>query len=168
MQFARTLYRQSDRDLAPAPRAESAEQARAIAIGSQEILPPASPEHGFGTATAQAPSVTVNNNGQYYRPWREELGISFGRSVGNFFAFPVRLVGGIFEGILGIGMTIVKLIVMAIVMPTLIYTGFQMYEAKQNGESSTEVAAEVASDAVGLFGAALGGIWDGIFGGDDA
>lgn len=112
---------------------------------------------------AQAPSVHVNNNQQMYRPWREELGISFGRTVGNFFAFPVRLVGRIFEGILGIFMTIVKFIVIAVVMPTLIFTGYQMYEAKQNGESATEIAADVAGEAIGLAGAALGGIWDAIF-----
>lgn len=168
MQFARILKSPSNPDIAP-----SHDQARSIAISGsrdlRETVPTEFEQDWAGQGyhnQGQAPAVTVNNNGQYYRPWREELGISFGRTLGNFFAFPIRLVGGVFSGIangiVGIGMTIVKLIVMAIIMPTLIYTGFQMYEAKQNGESSTEVAAEVAGEAIGLAGAALGGIWDAI------
>lgn len=174
MQIARILKSSSNADVGPANPTSGPAQARAIAIsGSRDLQDTVVPDfeqdwagQGYGNQP-QAPSVTVNNNGQYYRPWREELGISFGRTLGNFFAFPIRLVGNILQGLLGIGMSIVKLIVLAVVAPTLIFTGIQMYQAKQNGESSTEIAAEVAGDAIGLAGAAIGGIWDAIFDSDE-
>ena len=112
-------------------------------------------------------NVSVNNNGNFYRPWKEELALSFGKSVGNFFAFPIRLIGNIFEGIVSAGIGVIKLILIAVIAPTLLYTGMQMYHAGQNGESSTAAAADVGKEAIVLVGAVLGGIWDGIFGGDE-
>lgn len=112
-------------------------------------------------------SVNVNNNGQFYRPWREELALSFAKTIGNFFAWPFRLVGKLAEGILNAGIGIVKMMLLAVVAPTLIYTGLQMYQARAAGESSTAVAAEVGKQGIGLVGAVLGGIWDGIFGDDE-
>src|SRR3546814_5965607 len=51
------------------------------------------------------------------------------------------------------------MMLIAVVAPTLIYTGIAMYEARAAGESSTEVAAEVGKQGIGLVGAVLGGIW---------
>lgn len=109
-------------------------------------------------------NVSVNNSGNFYRPWKEELALSFGKSVGNFFAFPIRLIGTLFEGILSAGIKVLSWILFAVIAPTLLYTGMQMYQASQAGESSTAAAAEVGKQAIGLIGAVLGGVWDGVFG----
>src|SRR3546814_10492827 len=92
---------------------------------------------------APSTNVSVNNNGQFYRPWREELALSFAKAVGNFFAWPFRLLGKLAEGILNAGLGIVKMMLIAVVAPTLIYTGIAMYEARAAGESQTAVAAEI-------------------------
>lgn len=120
-----------------------------------------------GNPQQPVPHVEVNNNGQFYRPWKEELALAFGKNIGNFFAWPLRLVGGIVEGIINAGLGIVKLVLIAVIAPTLIYTGMEMYQASQQGESATAAAAEVGKDAIGLMGAVLGGMWDGVFGSDD-
>lgn len=109
-------------------------------------------------------NVSVNNNGNFYRPWKEELALSLGRTVGNFFAFPIRLIGKIFEGIVAAGISLLKLILLAVIAPTLIYTGMQMYQARQAGEPIAAAAADVGKEAIGLVGAVLGGMWNGAFG----
>lgn len=113
---------------------------------------------------APGTNVQVNNNGQFYRPWREELALSFAKTIGNFLGWPFRLVGHIAEGILNAGLGIVKMMLLAVVAPTLIYTGIEMYQARAAGESSAQVAADVGKQGISLVGAVLGGVWDGIFG----
>ena len=84
---------------------------------------PGFPARDMGEISSHsAPSINVgvNNNGQFYRPWREELGLSFAKTIGNFFAWPFRLVGRLAEGILNAGVGIVKMMLIAVVAPTLI------------------------------------------------
>lgn len=121
--------------------------------------------HGY-YPPAPATNVEVNNNGQFFRPLKEELTLSFARSIGNFFAWPFRLVGRFIEGAIMAGLGVLKLVSVAIVMPLVLFTGYQYYESNQD-KPGTEVAAELGKDGVGLVGAMLGGVWDGIFGSDD-
>src|SRR3546814_3220354 len=109
-------------------------------------------------------SSDVCSSDLFYRPWREELALSFAKAVGNFFAWPFRLLGKLAEGILNAGLGIVKMMLIAVVAPNLIYTGIAMYEVRADGESSTEGAAEVGKQGIGLVGDVLGGNWDGILG----
>lgn len=150
-------------------------QQRYAAYGRPPHLDPVDPRYAdypayYSDESYPQPPVTnvaVNNNGNFFRPWKEELALSLGKAIGNFFAWPVRLIGGIAEGVINAGLGILKLVLMAVIAPTLIYTGIEMYEASQAGESATEAAAEVGEQAVGLMGAVLGGIWDGVFGDDE-
>lgn len=125
------------------------------------------PNHLGNQPPAHTTNVEVNNNGNYYRPWKEEIAISFARSLGNFCAFPFRLIGGVFEGVFAAGIRLMKLVIFAVLAPTLLYTGMQMYKASENGETLVEAAAAVGKQSIGLMGAVLGGIWDGIFGDDE-
>src|SRR3546814_17668465 len=65
---------------------------------------PAQSIGGMAPHVAPSTNVSVNNNGQFYRPWREELALSFAKAVGNFFAWPFRLLGKLAEGILNAGL----------------------------------------------------------------
>src|SRR3546814_189788 len=80
---------------------------------------PAQSIGGMAPHVAPSTNVSVNNNGQFYRPWREELALSFAKAVGNFFAWPFRLLGKLAEGILNAGLGIVKMMLIAVVAPTL-------------------------------------------------
>lgn len=117
---------------------------------------------------ANGTNVHITNAGQFYRPWREELALSFAKTIGNFFGWPIRLLGRIAEGIVNAGLGIIKMMLIAVVAPTLIYTGIQMYEARSAGASSAEAAAEVGKEGIKLVGAVLSGIWDGIFDGEES
>lgn len=122
----------------------------------------------YDPSAYQAPGthVNVNNNGQFYRPVKEELTLSFVKTIGNFFAWPIRLVGGFIEGIVQGAVGILKGLLLMIVAPMMLMTGYSYYQANQD-KPATEIAADLGSRGVHLVGAMLGGIWDGITGDDE-
>lgn len=115
---------------------------------------------------AAGTNVTVNNGGQFYRPWKEELLISGWRSFGNFLAWPFRLVGRFVEHVVLMFAGVLKLALMAVVLPSLLFAGVSFYQSHKD-QPAGETAHEVGKAGVGLVGSVLGGIWDGIFGDDD-
>jgi hypothetical protein len=138
-------------------------------------LPQAPAHMGYGYAPAhgdfygQQPvgtHVNVNNNQQMYRPWKEELGLSFVKTIGNFFAWPFRLIGNLIENLVLMGAGVLRTMLLLIVGPMLLMGGYSFYQANQD-KPATEIAAELGKEGVGLVGAMLGGIWDGVFGDDE-
>lgn len=109
----------------------------------------------------QQPNVNVNvsHDGNYYRPWKEELMISGFRSIGNVIAWPFRLIANLLGGAL-------RLALMFVIVPAMIFGAISFYQSHQD-KPATEMAHDVGKAGVGLVGAAFGGIWDGIFGGDE-
>lgn len=107
----------------------------------------------------QAPNVTVSVNGSHYRPWREELLISGWRSAGNLLAWPFRLVAGLIGSALRIALTF-------IIGPAMLLGAIAFYQSHKDA-SGPQMAHDVGKAGVGLVGAAIGGIWDGIFGSDE-
>lgn len=103
--------------------------------------------------------VQVNNGGQYYRPWKEELLLSGFRTFGNFLAWPFRLIGGL----MGSAM---RFMLFAVVVPSILIGAISFYQEHRD-QPAADTAREIGRSGVGIAGAALGGIWDGIFGSDD-
>ncbi|QAY80134.1 hypothetical protein [Sphingosinicella sp. BN140058] len=111
-------------------------------------------------------TVTVHNNAQNYRPWKQELGLSFAKTVGNFFAWPFRFAGRIIEGLVMAGVGLLQKVLLILVAPMLLFAGVNFYQANKD-RPATEIAADLGKDGVHLVGAILGGVWDGIFGDDE-
>jgi len=104
-------------------------------------------------------SVNVSHDGNYYRPWKEELMISGFRSIGNLIAWPFRLIANLLGGAL-------RLALMFVIVPAMIFGAISFYQSHQD-KPATEMAHDVGKAGVGLVGAAFGGIWDGLFGSDE-
>lgn len=113
-----------------------------------------------------APAVNVAVNTSAYRPWKEELYLSGWKTFGNFLAFPFRLVGRLVEQLMLMMAGVLKIALMAVIMPSLLFAGFQFYQAHKD-QPATETAHEVGKAGIGLVGSVLGGAWDGIFGSDE-
>ena len=111
-------------------------------------------------------NVSVSNNGMYYRPVREELQLSAYRSFGNFFAWPVRLVGRLTENVLNALMGLFGFILKLLIIPTILFLGISIYQASE-GRTAGETAQVVGKESVGVIGGLLSGVWDGLFGEDD-
>lgn len=100
--------------------------------------------------------VEVNNGGQHYRPWKEELLLSGFRTIGNLIAWPFRLVGGLLGSALRFAM-------FAIVVPCLLFGAIGFYQTHRD-RPAAETAHEIGRSGVGIVGSVFSGIWDGIFG----
>lgn len=100
--------------------------------------------------------VEVNNGGQYYRPWKEELLLSGFKTIGNLIAWPFRLVGGLLGSALRFAM-------FAIVVPCLLFGAIGFYQSHRD-RPAAETAHEIGRSGVGIVGSVFSGIWDGIFG----
>jgi hypothetical protein len=117
--------------------------------GQPYQMPPAQP----------SVNVTVSNDGQYYRPWKDELKISAGRSIGNFIAAPFLLVWGLLGAAL-------RMALMFVIVPAMIFGAIAFYQSHQD-KSGNEMAHDIGKAGVGLVGSAFSGIWDGFFGDDE-
>lgn len=122
--------------------------------------------YGYGHPAQPAINVSVNNGGQYYRPWKDELKIKGGSMLIDFFAWPFRLVASFFESLVSMAGRALWMIFMIIVLPTLLFSGMAFYQSHKD-RPAAETAHEVGKAGVGLVGSVLSGIWDGIFGGDE-
>lgn len=111
-------------------------------------------------------NVSVSNNGTYYRSVREELQLSAFRTMGNFFAWPFRLIGRLSEGILNAIMGLFGFILKLLIIPTVLFLGITIYQASEN-RTAGETAEVVGKESVGVIGGLLSGIWDGIFGDEE-
>jgi hypothetical protein len=118
--------------------------------------------YGAVQQPVQQPGVNVSVNTAAYRPWKEELLISGWKTVGNFFAWPIRLIAGFLEGIIGAAS---RLIMIALV-PALLLSGLAFYQSHKD-QPAGETAHQVGKASVGMVGSILGGIWAGIFGEDE-
>lgn len=114
---------------------------------------------------AAMPSININNNA--YRPWKEEIALSLAKATGNFFAYPLRFAARSFEAISDMALSVLRMAAIAVVTPTLIYAGFQMYDARQKGEPMVEIATDMGKTGVQVIGGLVAGIWQGIFGNED-
>ncbi len=110
--------------------------------------------------------VNVSVNTAAYRPWKEEVGLSFLRTIGNFFGWPFRLIGKFVEGIMGMFVRVLGMILLFVIAPTVIFAGISYYQENKD-RPTTEMAHDIGAEGVGLVGSVLGGIWDGIFGDDE-
>lgn len=125
------------------------------------------PENQLNYHEDRGVNVNVSSNGMYYRPVREELQLSAYRSVGNFFAWPFRLIGRLSESILNAIMGLFSFILKLLVIPTILFLGISIYQASE-GRTAGETAAVVGKESVGVIGGLLSGIWDGLFGDEEA
>ena len=103
--------------------------------------------------------VQVNNGGQHYRPWREELLLSGFRTVGDLLAWPFRLIGGL------VGAA-AKIMLIGVIAPAVFFGAVGFYMDHRNAPA-TETAHAVGKSGVGIVGSAFRGLWDGIVGNDD-
>ena len=148
--MARPVAASASRDIVPVPNRETLPTVQDQVSGAQQahaVLP-----------NGQNISVVTNHN--IHLPFKDWLLRGILGSVGSVFAFPFRVVGnainGLVEGVIGI----VKMAIILILAPTLIWLGMQLLAEMKEQESIEAGTATVVDHA----GSMVSGIGKGLDG----
>lgn len=159
--------RNEDREPGILPTSRDRRQPRRLdPENGQNLTNQEEPRYSLSHHEDRGVNVSVNNNGVYFRSVREELQLSAYRSFGNFFAWPFRLVGRLFESALGAIMGLLGFVLKILIIPTVLLLGISIYQASEN-RTASETAAVVGKEGVGIIGGLLSGVWDGVFGSEE-
>lgn len=105
--------------------------------------------------------VNIDQRGQFYRPWKEEMKISFFRSLGKAIAFPFVLIGELIKGVLMGLLGIAKVAAVVLILPILIFKGMQYAEESKN-KNAEQIAGEIGASSVGIANSVGRGLKDGM------
>lgn len=118
-------------------------------------------EDGSQVAQAALPTgqnINVVTNHNIHLPFRDWLLRGLIGAVGSALAFPFRLVGGVLNSIAQGVVSILKMAIIVVLIPTLIWLGIELQEKMQEQASVEDGAAEMVHQA----GDVVSGIGKGI------
>jgi hypothetical protein len=127
-----------------------------------EIIP-ARPSQVASYHAPAGATLSIDQRSQLYRPVREELTLTFAKTMGNALAFPFRLVAKLFEGIFMGILGVAKAALLLILMPMLVIKGC-MYADSVKDKSASEIAYDVGAGTLTITGDVASGAWDGLTG----
>ena len=139
-----------------------------VPTNSKETMP-ATHEQADGSQVAQTvlptgQNINVVTNHNIHLPFREWLLRGLIGSFGTALAFPFRLFGDAVSSVVQGAIGIIKIGIIIVLIPTLIWLGIELQQMMQEQESVEAGAAEIVNQA----GQVVDGVSRGISGGDPA
>lgn len=122
---------------------------------------PSAPPHVVQPIT----NLHLDQRANHYRPWKEDLGLSAARTLGNFVTWPIRLIGRLIEAVINGLLGIATKALLIVLVPGLLIAGYNYAQTLHN-KSTSQNAHDIGATSIHIVSGIAAGVWDAIRGKD--